>query len=380
MAGPYAPMVSGSYAPMMTADSYLPEVAAGLYGPPTVAGGHTPLPDCSDCGYGGVHQHHAPLWMPDSHAYCGDYRLCFADRWYVQADALWLKRSKSANHNLTFERSSQAFILDTDDLKFDLQAGTRLTIGEYISDRTAVEFTFFGFHDWNAHAATPNLGDQSLSAYWDPSPGGGDGPFAANSFRSSAFQSASYSSRAYSWELGLRRWVSPVGSVLVGFRYANVDEEFSLDVLRRNGSSDTGSYRIKTDNDLVGLQIGGEYMRLAPADRVKIALMGKAGLYINFHEQESRLFDARAPAIDDTRSNSSTGLASIFEFGIIATYKLSEHIMLRGGYQHIFFTGLALAPDQLDSNPTLRNSRLSVSDTSSLHLQGPFIGGEFLFD
>ena len=58
------------------------------------------------------------------------------------------------------------------------------------------------------------------------------------------------------------------------------------------------------------------------------------------------------------------------------SYLATDHLTIRGGYTLLFLNGIALAPDQLDMNPTMRDSRNFIADRGTLALQGPFVGGE----
>jgi hypothetical protein len=42
----------------------------------------------------------------------------------------------------------------------------------------------------------------------------------------------------------------------------------------------------------------------------------------------------------------------------------------------LYLDGIALAPNQLDTNPTMLSARKFIADNDTLTLQGPFIGGE----
>jgi hypothetical protein len=66
----------------------------------------------------------------------------------------------------------------------------------------------------------------------------------------------------------------------------------------------------------------------------------------------------------------------VFDLTFALTALVSDHVTIRGGYTFLFLGGLALATDQLDSNPTLKNSRDFIADKGTMTLQGPFAGAE----
>ena len=100
------------------------------------------------------------------------------------------------------------------------------------------------------------------------------------------FHSIAYSSDLDSVEINWRdSWIRPnyrlSGSRLIGFRYVKLDEAFQfftqVDPMRGVTESD---YQVRTDNDLLGAQIGGEFtMCLLPS--VIIGGEVKAGLFGN---------------------------------------------------------------------------------------------------
>ena len=392
---PYAPAVGNPYVPAFPSGYYGPAPATQPGETPPSPGSQQPAVVGSPCEPNGCFNQdcpqccdpdcsHAPVWGSCEEGICWDCCFCDLGRWYVTADALWLKRNRPNNNSLTIrepEDGPDAIILETDDLKFDMQAGTRLTIGRYIGPSTSIEGTFFGFHDWNAFADVRGFDEEEepLLAYWIGSNNDGAVAHRTDAFDGASRQSANYSSEVWNWELGVRRQASSDGSILLGFRYMAVNEDFAFRSVAYDPPK-RGIYEIDTRNDLVGVQIGGEQIFRVPQHRIRFALFGKAGLFVNFHEQQNRLSSRNADGslYGDIRDNESERLSSVLEFGAVATLQLSEHIALRGGYNCIFINGLALAADQLDQSPDRSNSRLFVNDNGDLYLHGPFVGGEFL--
>ena len=97
-------------------------------------------------------------------------------------------------------------------------------------------------------------------------------------------------------------------------------------------------------------------------------------MFLNFAEQKNLLFDSATTY--DQRSSRETQFATMFDLSVALTALVSDHVTLRGGYTFLFLDGVALATDQLDTNPTMLNSRNSLADKGSLSLQGPFVGAE----
>ena len=189
------------------------------------------------------------------------------------AEAVWLFRGASNDRNLTtYDNPSKSsdplnnrVLLDTDDLPFGLTAGMRITVGHYLTDKTAIEGGFYGANNWDASTGTPQFpsvnGQGPLSAYW----GTGGGPFNTSAFTNSNQQLAAYSSSFDSGEINLRQWLLPSLSGLVGVRFINVTDQFEL-TATNNASNvnagQVGTYSTWTNNNMAGVQTVGPISRM----------------------------------------------------------------------------------------------------------------------
>jgi hypothetical protein len=306
-------------------------------------------------------------------------------RWYVRAEAVWLFRGASNDRNLTtYDNPSKSsdplnnrVLLDTDDLPFGLAAGMRITVGHYLTDKTAIEGGFYGANNWDASTGTPQFpsinGHGPLSAYW----GTGGGPFNTSAFTNSNQQLAAYSSSFDSGEINLRQWLLPSLSGLVGVRFINVTDQFEL-TATNNASNvnagQVGTYSTWTNNNMAGVQTGADFTHDLYMRWLFFSIEAKTGVFLNFAEQKNLLFDSAMTY--DQRSAHETQFATMFDLSVALTALVSDHLTLRGGYTFLFLDGVALATDQLDTNPTMNNSRNFLADKGSLSLQGPFVGAE----
>jgi hypothetical protein len=311
-------------------------------------------------------------------------------RWYFRGDAVWLFRDNGNYHNLTsFNNTSNKsdpynnrLILNTDDVAFGVSAGMRLTLGHYITDRTAIEGEFYGANNWDENTGTPAfpsfLGPQGkmigpLSPYW----GTGGGPFSTPAFTNSNQMLASEQSSFDSGELNIRQWVTPAMSVLGGVRFISVGDQFLLAATNNASNVDAGqigAYRTWTNNNLIGLQIGTEYTHDIFVQWLFFSIEGKGGAFLNFDDEKNLLFSSGTTY--NQRSARDTQYSSMFDLSLALTALVGSHLTVRGGYTFLFLDGLALATDQLDTNPTMNNSRNFIADKGSMTLQGPFVGAE----
>ena len=253
----------------------------------------------------------------------------------------------------------------------------RITVGHYLTDKTAIEGGFYGANDWDASTGTPQFpsvnGRGPLSPYW----GTGGGPFNTSAFTNSNQQLAAYSSSFDSGEINLRQWLLPSLSGLIGVRFINVTDQFEL-TATNNASNvnagQVGTYSTWTNNNLAGVQTGADFTHDLYMRWLFFSIEAKTGVFLNFAEQKNLLFDSATTY--DQRSSRETQFATMFDLSVALTALVSDHVTLRGGYTFLFLDGVALATDQLDTNPTMLNSRNSLADKGSLSLQGPFVGAE----
>lgn len=214
-----------------------------------------------------------------------------------------------------------------------------------------------------------------------------------------------------------RRECQPGGylSYVFGFRVMSMNERFDfhsegqIDITNYDpvtqsavfyGSTPvSGDYRIRTHNDLVGLQIGGDW--IYRQCKWAWGIRAKAGPFINFEDMSSHLAINATPAVWDTeagmfvsvgdpylpadaqdldirRTAKRNGAALVGEVGVVGTYKVNPHLTLRAAYDIVWVTGLALAPEQLvyETDPP---EKLKVNDNGHYFLQGITLGGEFLW-
>jgi hypothetical protein len=342
---------------------------------------------CGQCGPGYPGMQQPGMGPGPNGCGCGSFAAPepTTPRWYFRGEVVWLMRNNPNDRNLTTynnlsndkDRLNNRFLLNTDDVDFGLVPGMRLTLGHYLTDRTAIEGAFYGTNNWDERNGTPQFpsanGAGPLSPYW----GNGGGPFNTAAFSNSNQQIASYQSSFDSAELGIRQWITPTMSVLLGFRFINVGDQFQLTATNNATNEDVGRegfYRTWTTNNLIGLQFGTEYTHELFFRWLYFSVECKGGAFLNFADQKNLLFNTGTTY--DQRSARDTQFSSMLDLSVAVSALVGNHLTLRGGYTFLFLDGIALATDQLDTNPTMTNSRDFIADKGAMTLQGPFVGGE----
>ena len=292
------------------------------------------------------------------------------------------------------------------DAPLTYEPGMRLTLGRFLGQDVnnrdhSFEVTFFGLLEHTGSGVLERNGaNNGLFTALD---GGTDYFIAGNSiFRPGSFPSGfspttrntlQYRTRLNSMELNWKvmgrpnrdrlalqptgAWVrhaapSRLRTGLIGLRGVSLKE--NLTYRAGIGDVDTGLYRIGTSNDMLGVQLGGEmaeyYSDWAIGGKFKAA-----GL-VNFADRRDVVdvfdFQATAPVINEANDEH---LAILLEAGISAVRHFTPNITGRLGYDFMYLTGIADAPNNANLSPSF--SRFEVTNDAYYH--GLSMGFEMLW-
>ena len=169
----------------------------------------------------------------------------------------------------------------------------------------------------------------------------------------------------------LNRWVQfrKDFSMMIGFRYFSLDEQFILTSFDSGFRSD---YQIDTDNNLFGAQLGGRFQRATKHDSIFFNLTGKAGLFGNNAEQQVRLGDVNNTIATRNFSNDDDAGAFVGEVDANLSIKLINNAALRVGYQLLVADAVALAPEQFQQDATVADA--AIDNDGSLLMHGAYVG------
>jgi hypothetical protein len=264
------------------------------------------------------------------------------NRWYVQAEFVLLDRSVSEiDSTVDFAVEGEDIELEIEeDIDFDFEPGTRLTLGHQFAPRDAVEFTFWGLYNFNFDSGVsvdiPEQFENVLALDGD----------------------LDYDSQLNSFELNYRRSLSPEGDrfqadLLAGLRYVRVDENFELDLISEGSAlipdGTAAELDIKVDNNIFGLQIGGD-LSYRIADPLNLGLVLKSGLFFNSASQNSDFTNRVGVGPNSADGDASeTEITPLVEAGLFLTWNINQDISLRAGYNLLFLGSLIFAPEQFVS-------------------------------
>lgn len=320
-----------------------------------------------------------------------------AEGWFVDVEALFLHRSKPRTKILAYNRvvvtvgTQQIVIgvpvLGTRGVNFEAEPGVAVTLGRYLGtdmiDRDHFfEVSYFTSDNWSESAdvrgdrldlgTTLNATAGNLFAEFD---------LLARGFGNADTMSFSDSSELHNVEANYRirrrprrdrmvaspdsvwyRECTPtmVPSLLFGLRYLSFDNDFFWQaagiVADRQLNVDqpfSGQYAISTNNDLVGLQTGGDITQTYC--KWTWSVRGKVGAAINWASQNSQIvvddntrIHAGSPPSSGVTNDEGTSLSFVGNLGFGLSYRINPALTFRAGWDWLWVTGLALAPEQID--------------------------------
>ena len=284
---------------------------------------------------------HPPEFVPNFGAFTSGY----SQMPYYQEDILLMHRS-AGNYGGDI----------------DWAAGPRLVLGIPLGDLGAIEFAYFGLYNLNRSLVAPGAATADV--------GGNTGTGLNNR--------ADYRSVVNNGELNYRCWLTPGFSLVTGFRYLNWHENLNTafdpvnpfaGVVVPPGSV---TQAVHTSNNLYGFQIGAEW-KTAVTDRFGLEIAGKTGIFDARNEMDAT---ASVPGFGTFNASASSSRAAfIGELGLIGTYRCTDYLKLRAGYELMWVEGLALAPDQVTTANFAGPS--TVSNHGGVFLHGAVMGLEY---
>lgn len=310
-----------------------------------------------------------PSFLAAEEPPCGDLSpACCAGvcpSYYGLVEALYLDRDNRTDRLVAIRVLGEGApgpgtpLLSTGAMNFDWQPGVRALAGWQFHPDHAAEIGYLGIFDWTS---TSSIGGNNNLAI------PGDLGLASLDYFAADLMRLQYSSALHSAEVTLVESLGE-GSLLCGFRYLSLDEQFNLNAT----DSDTGSsdYRIRTSNDLYGGQVGARWQ--SGIDALEWSAEGKVGLYGNDASQTQSVADFPPAFFLRAKQTARRGrVAFVGDFNLSALYPLNDIWAIRGGYNLIWIEGVALAPDQLDFTDTATSGQ-NLS-TSGLFLHGVNLG------
>lgn len=310
---------------------------------------------------------------------------------YVVADAVFLQRN-----NATLQRPLVVTALDprvplvtANGLVSQVGTGARLLYGDYGPNGLGWELGYLGVYGMNADRPVES-GAGILQAAGQPgfaeTSGLVDGSRADVSYRSQ-IDSIEANVVVHSFDGGPDRrsprpWQRSPGydgghvDWLLGVRWAGLGESARLAVTPA-GYPQANTYDVLTSSNLFAAQVGTRgrwaWQDWAFEGWMKVGLAGTA------LSQSQSMFDQLAPddPLRGPRSSDDHGMGMVADMNLSAVYRVTDAVGLRIGYNLLWLTGVALAPDSWDlTTATGAAAGTGIRGSGSVFLNGANAGLE----
>jgi hypothetical protein len=302
---------------------------------------------------------------PDSSPELGHLVDGGGPHWDVTADALFLQRLAASKRQLLYDPGASAELLNASNLDFSMNAGPRLNFRWEDPNGLGLELTYFSIDGWQSTANFPSsaflYGLANLSIDNTTSVMVSDVQF-------------QYSSRLYSGELNVRysigEWLTP----LVGLRWVDFEDRYAA-----SGDSIVGPFSdlVRGHNHLYGAQLGLDGRVFERESPFQIEVLAKAGIYGNAAAQNNDYLATYQGITANSFSATAhdSHLSFLGEIGLTVSYQFTKYLALRAGYQVLWISGVALAPNQIPATDFMAG-QAGVDTSGSLLCHGANAGLE----
>jgi hypothetical protein len=257
-----------------------------------------------------------------------------------------------------FNPADPAQNLNAAAFEFGFQPGVELSLERRFAGGNGCEVRYLGVDPWKAPASTatpfPLLQVNSAPPVFTPAGTRID---------------AGCRSDLHSFELNAKHACGEWLTMLGGFRYAELEEQFTATLI---DPPIPFLYDTRTHNRLYGVQCGADALLWDCGGPLTIDVIGKAGIYGNraSHDSFYSTGVVTLPAGDKASSTAFLG-----EMSLAAAYRLTARVSLTGGYRLLWIDGVALATDQVAVSDFVLSRGISTGGDAFYH--GGFVGLQY---
>lgn len=285
---------------------------------------------------------------------CAEENPTSSHRWRLLGEFVYMRRSEIHNHTLVKNSDKPhnpchpcegTEVMDNKDLVNEMGFEPGFRVGGIYTEspQMSIEANFLYLQPW--HGEKTVKGNQSLKF-----------PFSHNDYTHDYIQ-ASEARGCYEmhfWDLELNYWrhFTPRYvdyfslSGIAGLRYFHWNEEFKLAMTR---PKDTSDYKIDTKNDLFGAQLGLNF-QMNPMRWLSWEFTAKVGGMANRAKQKTLLRDYNNTLQLRNFERQKWEVGVFADVAALVGFQFKKHLNLHLGYQVLFFSGLALAPEQINKS------------------------------
>jgi hypothetical protein len=284
---------------------------------------------------------------------------CCPPTWYASAGAVFLHRSRPDSGTVVAANPGGTPFSDASDFRFGWDAGVDVTLGYRLNCCDSIEGRFF--EDDGADATNSFVTPGGFIGTGFTGPGG-------------TLFTGRYCTELYSSELNWGHAMNDRVTFLTGFRWIELSDEMDY---RLNGTVAEGDY--KYSNHLYGAQAGLDWKLTDRCNPLQIDVVGKAGLYGNEASGGIYEFSGANRTFIGSFTGVNTDTAFVGELDFTATYQLTCHMAVHGGYELLWLNDVALAGNAA-SRSLLNPSLLTTVDNGqNLFYNGALAGVDFIW-
>lgn len=294
-----------------------------------------------------------------------------ASVWTIRADAVFLQRQTPPARVLVTDSFAPGgnVVLDASDFKFPMAAGFALDVIRHDVRNSG----------WDLEGAFLDVDSFSAASDTVRSPNGAVSQFAVplGNTQYAADVTGYYRSQLRSVELNARRPWNDWLTLLGGFRYIDL-REHGVQVrqdLVLSTPTNQALFDVSAANHLAGFQTGFDAL-LLKRQRFEISTLLKAGVYNNDAANSTLITQTCQTCPSYYCDSTADHVAFVGELQVALTYCVTPALCARAGYQALWISGVATAPNQMAvSNPLFGTAMVDASSTVSY--QGLFLGLEY---
>jgi len=310
------------------------------------------------------------------------------ERSYAVFDALFLQRNNATvNQSLIVDTAApNTALISTGDLTSTIGTGARLLYGNYGENDLGWEVGYLGVYGMSAAKTATSAGGslEAPNTVFAAQTGLNDG-FSARVTDNASINSIELNMVFHEYDGGYNRrsgrpWQRCEGydgghvDWIGGFRWANLQDDAVL-AIPPKASPQPSTYSVNATSNLFAAQVGTRgrmaFEQWALEGWMKIGVAGTA------LSQSQTIYDTNLPLnpFRQPTASDTAGMGMIADMNLSAIYRFNDIWGLRVGYNLMWLTGVALAPDQWDFAAS-RTGGTAINGTGSVFLSGANLGLE----
>ncbi len=296
-----------------------------------------------------------PCEADEAYEWCVRGRCC--PGWNFYAGGLALKRSRPVPATIaTPPTATPGVLIGAGSFDFAAELGPELILQRTTARGITWEGRYFGNIDADSQFLVPAITMFRIAGIGVTILGGGS----LNSTNSTKLDNT---------EINAWKQITPGLSLLAGFRWVELH-----DTLRVNIATPATFTRWDDTNHLYGGQLGGKLSMFSPGMPVQFDLIGKAGVFGNFAENQFT-----STVVGGNATSGSTA-SFVGEVSLSLSYQLTDRWTARAGYMVLWIDGVALAGEAAATTVQIAGGTSSPTPLNgSVWYHGATFGLEYSF-